>query len=101
MRLAALWGCTKREAQERCDSAEFTEWIAFDSLQPFGDYAQDVRDAMLIAAIKNQGGRRGKRFKVDDFRLCVDPKSLPDSATLKQQLRSFFDSIGTTDARRK
>lgn len=93
MRLAALWGCTRREAQERCDADEFTDWMAFDNLQPFGDYAQDIRDAMLMTIIANQSTRRGRRFKVSDFRLGIDPKPLPDRETLRQRVKAAFSAM--------
>ena len=35
-RLAARWGCTVAEAQRRCSAAEFAEWVAFYSLEPWG-----------------------------------------------------------------
>jgi hypothetical protein len=52
-RLASLWGCTVREAQERCPPEEFSEWLAFYSLEPWGCEAEDVRHAILTAAVSS------------------------------------------------
>lgn len=46
-RLASLWGCTVVEAQAKIDSYEFSEWIAFYRIEPWGCEAFDIRNAML------------------------------------------------------
>lgn len=39
-RLAALFGCTVGEAQQRVDSREFAEWMAAARIQSLGDRAE-------------------------------------------------------------
>ncbi len=49
MLLAWTWGCTAREAMERCSYREFQLWRAFYRLNPWGPEAEDVRWARLTA----------------------------------------------------
>jgi hypothetical protein len=52
-RLAKALGKSVRQAQEEIDSAEFGEWIAFYSIEPFGDRIEDLRAGIIASAIAN------------------------------------------------
>ena len=52
-RLALKLGCTVRELQARMSSSEFGEWVAFYSIEPFGDHIEDLRTGTLAALIAN------------------------------------------------
>jgi hypothetical protein len=47
-----------RRAQREIDSAEFTEWSAFDRIEPFGPERADLRAGIIAAQIAAFGGRR-------------------------------------------
>lgn len=56
--LARTWGCTVAEAQARCSSREFTEWMAFLSLDCFAD------PAMAAWMTSSQKHRRAEDYFV-------------------------------------
>lgn len=45
--LASHLRCTVREAQERIDSAEFSEWCVYRKLSPWGEEREDLRAAQI------------------------------------------------------
>jgi len=69
--LAREWGCTVREAQQRCDSREFAEWIAFYKIHPFGEDMDDMRMARTCQTI---AGAAGAKSKAKDFMFNFGPK---------------------------
>jgi hypothetical protein len=67
-RLAALWRCPVRQAQEQCSSREFNRWVAYWSREPWGAPAEDARLLALIAALASiWSGKKGRRFNPRDF----------------------------------
>lgn len=44
---------TVRELLARIDSAELTEWFAYDTLEPFGEVRADYRAGIIAAQITN------------------------------------------------
>jgi hypothetical protein len=52
-RLAKELCMSVREAQERIDSAEFGEWIAYMSIEPFGDRIADLRAGTIASVVAN------------------------------------------------
>lgn len=60
-RLAALWGCPVREAKARISYAEFTQWIAFYTLEPWGCEVEDHRAGTIAATVHNMAGYVSKR----------------------------------------
>ena len=66
-RLALALGCTVAELNERMSSAEFTEWCAYASMEPFGPRADDWRIAALISTIMNASGRWSRSFTPSDL----------------------------------
>lgn len=68
-RLAAQLGATVGELQERMSSAEFTCWIAFYGLEPFGYDVEMWRMGMLASTTANAAGPKkgGKAWNPDDF----------------------------------
>lgn len=58
------------EAQAKIDSKEFLRWMAFNRLEPFGQQAEDIRFARLMALIANANRdpkRKPTPFSADDF----------------------------------
>jgi hypothetical protein len=58
-RLALALGCTVRELLGRLDSQELSEWMAFYSIDPWGDQRGDLRNAMLLAHVVGMMRKRG------------------------------------------
>ena len=44
---------TVRELLGRIDSREFTEWIAYSTIEPFGEGVADYRHGIAVAALAN------------------------------------------------
>ena len=90
-RLAALWGCTVREAQARCNAHEFSEWCAFYEIDPFGELRSDYRSALMTANIRRALG--DNRCKVQDFLLLGRPESRPsrDWQTQKADMTAWAE----------
>ena len=66
-RVAALLSCTVAEARLRISSAEFVDWCAFYSLEPWGYEADTWRMAVLASTTANYSGRVKKPLKPSDF----------------------------------
>ena len=73
---------TVKEAQERIDSAEFAEWMALYSIDPFGEFRADIRIARLCCIVANAlRGKSNKRFEIKDFvHIVENPKEVDESA---------------------
>jgi hypothetical protein len=59
-----------RQAQMQISSAEFTEWLAYYELEPFGDQVADMRhgtSAALLANINRNAKERPEPFLAADF----------------------------------
>ena len=54
-------GCTVAELQDRMSSAEFTEWIAFYGLEPFGWWAESRGPALVATMIQNRDLREDEQ----------------------------------------
>lgn len=57
-RLALKLGRTVDELQRSMSSAEFGEWIAYYSIEPFGDRMEDLRAGVVASVVANVN--RGK-----------------------------------------
>jgi hypothetical protein len=57
-RLALKMGRTVAELQRSMSSAEFGEWVAFYSIEPFGDRIDDLRSGVIASTVANVN--RGK-----------------------------------------
>ena len=64
-----------RQAQQEIDSAEFTAWIAFYHIQPFGPERDDIRSALLGFQLARNMHRdtRPRRLRLDDFKPTFSP----------------------------
>ena len=61
-------GCSVVEAQARISSQEYTEWLAYYQIDPWGEERSDLRNAMLAMLLANQYRSKGRRaFKIEDF----------------------------------
>ena len=74
-----------KRAQAEIDSSEFSEWIAFYRLEPWGDAVADIRHgivASLIANAHRDGKARPTPFTPDDFICWTEPDPEPASLVL-------------------
>ena len=51
------------------DAAEYHEWMAYHSIEPWGDTRMDWRFGMLAALYANVHAPKGRRFAPGDFML--------------------------------
>lgn len=73
-------GRTKRELLASIDSAELTEWAAFDLVEPFGGKRGDFQAGIVAATIHNYSGHatKGKSpFDYMPFYQTATPKMTP------------------------
>ncbi|CAB3795493.1 phage tail assembly protein T [Pararobbsia alpina] len=80
-RLALKMGRTVDELQRSMTSAEFGEWIAFYSIEPFGDHIADIRAGTIAASVINpQLKKDSTPYKPLDFFQWADPPEQPSVA---------------------
>ena len=61
-----------RQAKEEIDSAEYTEWLAYYALDPFGEERHEFRNAYQMSLMANLWGGGSKKFSIEDFILEFD-----------------------------
>lgn len=66
-----------KEAQERINSAEFAEWMAFYRIEPWGGAAEDHRAGEVCATVANLFGAR---LRASDFFPNLDPEGADERA---------------------
>ena len=49
---------TVREMLGRMSSAEFTEWVAYYSIEPFGEFRRDLQAGIVASTLANIHGPR-------------------------------------------
>lgn len=89
-RLALKLGSTVAELQDRMTSAEFGEWIAYYSLEPFGEIHDDIRMGTVASVIANcnRPSNTSKAFAPLDFMPWVKPDEVvkaPESAASRAE----------------
>jgi len=91
-RLAAHLGATVGELQERMSSAEFTHWIAFFSMEPWGYDVEMWQMGMISATSANAAGPRkgGKAWRPDDF---IPKKHEPSRGQSLAEQRAILQSM--------
>ena len=77
---------TLAEAQRRIDSREFTDWIAFNAIEPIGPQRYDVPIAMLCDVVARCNG--AKNTKAQDFMPVFDGRQTTDE--MRSQLTAAF-----------
>ena len=63
-RLAAHLGMTVSELDSRMSSREFTEWMVYAQIEPFGPVRQDYHASLISTVIANSNGNK---MKPEDF----------------------------------
>ncbi len=78
-------------------SREFTEWLAYARLEPFGPEAEDQRMAQLMALIANVNRdprRRTTPWTPDDFLRRRGPRPEPDQDSLRPRIDAAMAAFG-------
>lgn len=75
-----------REAQQRIDSREYAEWIAYDQIEPIGPERGDLQAAIVASTIANVNrSSRSRAFTPDQFMPRFDRKAV--TQTPEEMLR--------------
>jgi len=79
-----------RRAQQEISSAEFAEWQAYASIEPFGEERADLRSAIVACVIANSNRSKSqKAFKVKDFM----PKFGRPKEQTWQEMKNIFNTF--------
>jgi hypothetical protein len=87
---------TVAELLEKISSRELAEWVAYNSIEPFGEFRQDIRIAKLwclTANINRDTKKCPTPFTVMDFLKVFEEVELPDEEELRQKLDSNLKRI--------
>jgi len=72
-------------------ATELSEWIAFASIEPFGEAREDLRAALICCTIANYikaaNGSKSKPCKIEDFMLKFDPPEQQSTENMKTMLK--------------
>lgn len=80
-----------KEAQTRIDSAEFSEWMAYASIDPFLIDRSENMLAIIASILANIHRPKGHRaFKPEDFIPEYGPKKIESPEDIFIKLRSAF-----------
>lgn len=85
-------GCTVRELENRLSSAEFAEWMAYYSLEPFGEARDDYRAGLIAATVANcaGAGKKNKPLQPTDFiHIYQQPKTMSVLDRKKEQQKQM------------
>lgn len=74
-------------------SQEFTEWVAYYELNPFGPYRGDIHAGIVASTIANANAPKGKRFQVKDFLPEFQPRTAPARAMSGEQVLAYFQAL--------
>ena len=83
-----------RRAQLEIHSDEFSEWIVYNRLEPFGEERADLRSAIVASVFANINRGKGQReFKVEDFMPKFNEQAKPKQSLA--QMRQIFGSFAS------
>lgn len=75
-------------------AAEFAEWGAYYSLEPFGEDRADLRMGILACATLSPHVRKGKKLKPSDFIPRFAPKQPQTPKEISKSLRKITVAMG-------
>jgi len=78
-----------RRAQREISAREFSEWLAYGQIEPWGEQRADMRNALVCCILANaHRGKNQAAFKVDDFMPEFD-RQKPSPEALKQKFEAL------------
>lgn len=94
-----------QEAQSKIDSAEFSEWIAYYHIDPFGNERHDLHAGIISSTIANANRAKGTRsFAPKDFMPDYTKEPGEPKQSLKQMaaiMNAFAASHNAREAAKK
>lgn len=73
-------GMSVAQCQREVSAAEFSEWMAYDRIEPFGERRADLRAGIVAAVTANAfRGKDSKPFQASDFMPDFDKKTKEQS----------------------
>lgn len=75
--MALALGRTVSELEASLSSTEFTEWMAYYTLEPFGQWRDNWHSAQLASLLYNINRGKNKALETADF-MYLDPESAQD-----------------------
>lgn len=94
---------TVADLDSRLDSAELTEWMAFEGLTgPLGRRRTDIQTATIAATIANSNrGKGGRKFKLSDFLIPYGESDRKSPEQLLATIKSLNKSMGGVERGRR
>ena len=93
--MALSLGCTVSELGARLSSAELTEWLAFDLLEPIGGARADDRARGIMAVVA--AGAGAKDIKPSDFLRTWRPQDEIDDEAKLAALMARLDGFAKVE----
>lgn len=90
-----------RQILEEMEATEIDAWMAFYSIEPWGDHRADIRNALLCNLIHNREIPKEKahhRTKIQDW---LPFKKKEDRGMDAKAIRNFFENVKLQQAQRK
>lgn len=87
-------GRTVEELLLTMSAKELTEWMAFSTLEPFGDERADLRTASIVLAVSSPHLKKGKTLTLKDCMLKFEPKKKQSPEDIMQLLKGFSIAKG-------
>jgi len=87
---------TVADLDSRLDSAELTEWMAFEKMTgPLGRRRNDIQAATIAATIANANrGKGGRKFKLADFLIPYGGSERKSPEQMLAAIKSLNKSMG-------
>jgi len=86
-------------AQQEISSAEFSQWIAYNNVEPFGESRADLRAGIISSVMANiHRGKGQKSFTADEFMPEFGEREKPKMKSRQMQglLRQFVKMHNAT-----
>lgn len=84
-------GCSVEELLATEDSRSLAEWMAYSIVEPFGEFRQDLRVAMLWCVMANANRDTKKHpnpFTISDFLNVFEIADMPNDDELVQKMEN-------------
>ena len=93
---------TVKELNQRMDSRELSEWMAYYRIEPFGEERADLRQAQTSAILANVHRSDGKAFEVKDFMFDSSPEiKRQDPNDMKTKLMLWAKIHNANEAKKR
>jgi len=87
---------TVRQLLAEMDSRELSEWAAYDLVEPFGPWREDLRSGIVASTVANAlRGRNGRSYKPTDFLPTFDGSGGDgERMTTEETIAAFAAAFG-------